>query len=522
MMFLTKARVAYSSRYFRMFSISTTDTERERLLLFELSQSLKHNAVIVEIGSYVGASTCFLAAGVRSRSGKVYAVDTWTNRAMDEEPRDTYEDFLRNIAPLKDWIAPLRGLSTEIAPQFHEEIDLLFIDGDHSYAGVQEDLEAWLPKVKEGGIVVFHDYNWAEGVRRAVREYVVPIQVEGGRRVDSIYWTRIGKKRQPKDNIDIRVSVIIPTYGQRLEFLRDTLLSLQKQTMPAENYEILVVNNGPSEEAYSVVEKVERNVHQRVRYLREHRVGGHHARHAGAREARGEILVFVDDDMLVSPDSLKALLNAYKDPKVGCVGGKIIPKWEGKMPEWISLFPSFYLGELDLGKKRRELKWPECVNSGIISVRRPVLYEAGGFNPGVMGDQRLIWLQGDGETGLLIKIYEIDYKVVYEPYAWAYHRIRASQLTIGYFCSRAFLQGICDSYSNIRLISKQQPVFARLLFHAAYYLLKAIRYYVNSLRYREKHHVLRGRAWYWYGRGQHQLRVALSPRLYRHVLQETL
>jgi predicted O-methyltransferase YrrM len=189
-------QVIWLSGYPRIFSIFTHLTKQERLLLLNLSRNLSGNPVIVEVGSYLGASACFLATGARLKRGKVYAVDTWTNIAMSDEPRDTYDEFISNTKPLENWIVPLRGLSTELASRFHEEIDLLFIDGDHSYKAVHADLEAWLPKLKDGGIVAFHDYNWAEGVRRAVQELVVPLQVEGGHRLESIYWTRISHKNK--------------------------------------------------------------------------------------------------------------------------------------------------------------------------------------------------------------------------------------------------------------------------------------------------------------------------------------
>lgn len=192
---LRRLQIIQTSQHPLIFSIYTHTTERERVCLFKLAKHLANKAAIVEIGSYLGASTCFLAAGARARKGKVYAVDTWTNKAMSEGERNTYKDFLLNIGPLKDVIFPLQGKSTEIARQFHKKIDLLFIDGDHSYNGVRKDLDSWLPMVKDGGIVVFHDYGWAEGVQKAVREIVVPLQIEEGRQIDNIYWTRINHRK---------------------------------------------------------------------------------------------------------------------------------------------------------------------------------------------------------------------------------------------------------------------------------------------------------------------------------------
>ncbi len=505
-----------NSQHRHLFSIYTHLTKHERILLFELAKSLPLGSTIVEIGSYLGASTCFLAAGARSRGNKVYAVDTWTNIGMSEGARDTYEEFLRNTEPLREWIVPLRGLSTEVGEKFDGRIDLLFIDGNHSYEAVRADLEVWLLKVKDGGIVVFHDYNWAEGVQRSVRELIVPIQVEGGRRIDSIYWTRISHQEKKRWQMTLRASVIIPTYS-RLSYLKDAIQSIQIQDFANEQYEILVVDNGPSAEAKSIVDEVNQNGSHPVRYVRESQVGLHNARHAGAREAKGEILVYVDDDVIVHPDWLTAMIAPFADPQVACVGGKVIPRWEEvKPPNWELQFPPGYLSLLDMGEEPKELHWPEGAYGCNMAVRRSVLYEVGGFNPDGMGDRRLIWLRGDGETGLHKKIFDAGYRVIYTPHGWLYHRIPASRLTSTYFHWRAFIQGISDSYTHVR----QYPSKRRMLRHGAGCFLRALRCYIRSVgsRYNEQ---TRRDAWYWYGRGQHQIRTALSGTLYQHVLQDT-
>ena len=53
-----------------------------------------------------------------------------------------------------------------------EPLDFLFVDGWHEYDGVKRDSQVWLPKVKQGGIVVLHDSGWAEGVKRVIEEDV--------------------------------------------------------------------------------------------------------------------------------------------------------------------------------------------------------------------------------------------------------------------------------------------------------------------------------------------------------------
>ena len=500
-----------------MFGIPSDMTLAERLLLLSLARENRRDIdVIVEVGSYLGASACCLAEECRNGS-KVFCVDTWQNTAMSEGPRDTYEEFLRNVAPSRDKIVPLRGLSTDIAANFEERIDLLFMDGDHSGEGVWADLEAWLPKVRNGGIVILHDYTWAEGVQRAARELLVPLQVEGGRHVDSTYWTRISHEKASKSLTTLPASVVVPTY-RRPEYVSDAVRSIRAQEFPSEGYEILLVDNDPDRGGAPVVEESGQSGACAIRCVHELRNGLHNARHRGAREARGEILVYVDDDVIVHPGWLAAMLEPFADPAVACVGGKVVPKWEAQAPDWVSQLPEWYLSLVDFGDKTRELT-TEFVSGCNMAVRRDVVYELGGFHPDSFGDPRLIWLRGDGEAGLLRKIRAAGYKVIYEPRAWLYHRVPASRLTPEYFCTRAFRQGISDSFTVIREYAHMRKRH-RMLRHAARCFATAVRYWLSA-RGQHSDMALKTSAHYWYGKGQHQLRVALSRELREHVFEET-
>jgi predicted O-methyltransferase YrrM len=170
--------------------VPTHMSERERLLLYRLVRQNKSVKVVLEVGSYLGASASFLAAGLidAKRNGCVHCVDTWQNEAMSEGIRDTWQDFLRNTAKYKRLLTPHRGRSDEIAKTFPESIDFLFIDGDHSYEGCLNDIRSWIGKVRPGGTVAFHDYSWAEGVRRAVNEEVLDSRVVSRDFVDTICW----------------------------------------------------------------------------------------------------------------------------------------------------------------------------------------------------------------------------------------------------------------------------------------------------------------------------------------------
>jgi len=81
-----------------------------------------------------------------------------------------------------------QGLSVEVAKTLEDgSLDAVFIDADHTDAGVTEDLEAWVPKVKRGGLIAGHDYGDGQwGVTAAVDRFF-PERVETG--ADRVWWT---------------------------------------------------------------------------------------------------------------------------------------------------------------------------------------------------------------------------------------------------------------------------------------------------------------------------------------------
>ena len=163
----------------------------ERGYLYQLASDAPKNARVVEIGSWMGASTCFLAAGLKGPEARVYAVDNFQGMSLCGEDvawyqrhfrklgtNSTLDIFNANFAALgfanraepvvSDSIAAAHSLA-----DMRGTIDLIFVDGDHSYAGCKADIEAWLPFVKKGGVLAFHDFgSRASGVTQAIFETI--------------------------------------------------------------------------------------------------------------------------------------------------------------------------------------------------------------------------------------------------------------------------------------------------------------------------------------------------------------
>jgi hypothetical protein len=138
----------------------------------------KDHGTFVEVGTWLGQSLAFLGVETINSNKNIdlYSVDTWAGSIehadMDVIKNNSlYEDFLNNIAPIKDRINVIRSTSLEASEKFdNESIDFLFLDASHEYEDVINDLHAWYPKIKKGAIFAGHDYDWS-GVSRAVAEF---------------------------------------------------------------------------------------------------------------------------------------------------------------------------------------------------------------------------------------------------------------------------------------------------------------------------------------------------------------
>ena len=245
------------------------------------------------------------------------------------------------------------------------------------------------------------------------------------------------------------VSVIIPTRN-RAQYLLRALESIQRQRYAHDKYEIIVVDNGSTDDTRQVVEALSENGTKEIRYVYDERAGLHIGRHRGAEVARGDILLYGDDDIIADEYWAAEIARRYQNGRIGAIGGKIVPKWEAEPPPWVETFRD-YLSLLDLGEGVQRLHSADCIYGCNLSIRRDVLFEAGGFNPDAL-PQELVKYRGDGETGLMNKVLRSGYQLFYNPKAVVEHVVPPERLTIDYFKRIAFRQGVSDSFTDIRAV----------------------------------------------------------------------
>ncbi|MBV9598427.1 MAG: glycosyltransferase family 2 protein [Chloroflexi bacterium] len=245
----------------------------------------------------------------------------------------------------------------------------------------------------------------------------------------------------------VRLSLVIPTY-QRAADAERCLLSVQRQTLP--DFEVLLVDNSPDATLRSRIDALNAAARVPARYVHEPRLGLHNARHAGARAASGDVVIFTDDDAEFDPGWLAAYAGCFEaHPEMAAAGGRVLPTWEARPPAWLcaaiqrdpNMFPALSL--LDLSPEFRLSA--DGIFFGVnMAVRRDVLFAAGGFNPEIFGDR---WL-GDGETGLNRKLWSRGELVGYVPDALVYHRVSRERMTVAYLRRRQTHEGACDMYAR--------------------------------------------------------------------------
>ncbi|MEE9302945.1 MAG: glycosyltransferase, partial [Thiotrichaceae bacterium] len=446
----------------------------------------KQPQTILEFGTYEGETTLRLGANSQA---EIYTFDL---------PPEGHKDYTKPLVkdPELDVYPVTPGVKFHNAPwahrihqifadtqtydfsQFYGKFDVVFVDACHHYEFVLHDSINALKMIRPGGVIIWHDYaSYAPGVMQALNKISKKfplLHIEGTSlavycsqqdiKAEDVEMTLFGNEEQSlckqatfqSEESKIKCSVIIPTYN-RCGLLKKTIESLVHQDFPAGQYEIIVVDNGSTDSTRQVAESaISAYQGHNIRYIFEPEPGLHCGRHRGAIESRGQILCYLDDDVVVDKLWLQGVIETFTNTDAVLVGGKILPKYETEPPEWINQFIAVKpegksLGQLSLIDFGNELKQIDpCFVWGCnYSIRKDVLFECGGFHPDSMPFD-LIRYRGNGEIALSASIKEKGYKAYYNPKACVYHYISKERLTVEYFCKRMFCQGISDSFAQIR------------------------------------------------------------------------
>jgi len=133
----------------------------------------KKDLIGVEIGIYKGSHAINLITTLPIKC--LYLVDPFTNEyTVKKTDMNVIHDIaMENLSPYKEKFKFIRKYSEDAIKDIPNNLDFVYIDGDHEYDGVMNDIKLYYPKMKKGGVLGGHDYNYPPwpGVTQAVNEF---------------------------------------------------------------------------------------------------------------------------------------------------------------------------------------------------------------------------------------------------------------------------------------------------------------------------------------------------------------
>jgi glycosyltransferase involved in cell wall biosynthesis len=247
------------------------------------------------------------------------------------------------------------------------------------------------------------------------------------------HWRMLEKEIHSGTSRELRASVVVCTY-KRPDSLIDTLRSVASQSIPASDYEVLLVNNDPAQDLGEIVEEMRRTHFSddpdRLRVVQCPLKGLSHARNAGISEARGVVVCFIDDDAVAARDWIETTLAAYGEyPDAGVVGGKILLTVPEETPPWFnpdawrywSYFPARYESTTEV---EDWWKFPWGANW---TARRDILLRAGGFRHGYGRKGEDFGAGEEVITASLVR--KLGFRVLVEPRSVVQHNVDPARFT---------------------------------------------------------------------------------------------
>jgi glucosyl-dolichyl phosphate glucuronosyltransferase len=230
----------------------------------------------------------------------------------------------------------------------------------------------------------------------------------------------------------MKISVILCTYN-RCHSLATALQSVADSQVPdSVTWEVLVVDNNSKDKTRETAEEFGRRYPGRFRYFFEPQQGKSFALNSGIREARGEILAFMDDDVMVDVKWLQTLTSIFQRPDWAGAGGRILPERSFTPPAWLSVEGRYALAPLamfDLGPQPGELLEPPFGTN--MAFRKEVFQKVGGFRTDLGPRPGSETRSEDTEFG--VRALAAGQRLWYEPSAVVYHSLPANRLQKKYF-----------------------------------------------------------------------------------------
>jgi glycosyltransferase involved in cell wall biosynthesis len=243
--------------------------------------------------------------------------------------------------------------------------------------------------------------------------------------------------------VSIKVTIAVPTHN-RAASLAATLASVAAQRFPREfEPECLIVDNGSSDDTALVVAKARSEAAFPIRCVREERLGSSFARNRAIAQARGDYILFIDDDAVADPVWAHALVAEIEGRALEAACGMVVPDWEIPPPRWLG--PSLYVrlavhDEVALAQRNAtEIETIHNYFSANAGFPRRTFELYGRFREdlGVVGKNPM---SGE-DTELFERIIAHGGRIGFAASARVHHRIGRERMTRAYLRHKAFAFG---------------------------------------------------------------------------------
>ena len=278
----------------------------------------------------------------------------------------------------------------------------------------------------------------------------------------------------------MNVSVLFSTYN-RSNILKKTLFSFQELNTANLSWELLVADNANDPETQKILQSYQDKLP--LNFIVVTKLGKNTALNQLVKLAQGHLLVFTDDDVTPDKNWLIELWHAAQRwPNDILFGGKIIPLFPPKTPEWIRDpnfdYASVAFAWFDKGEDERPFQ--ECPFGPNMAVRREVFTKYGIYFDENIGPRGTDYPMGSETTGFCRKLKRINERYVYVPNAVVYHRIRPDQVTFKSLLKRAYRFGRGFAAADVNHGCKELCGAPRYLYKKVFLL--GIKYYLNFWR----------------------------------------
>jgi glycosyltransferase involved in cell wall biosynthesis len=229
-----------------------------------------------------------------------------------------------------------------------------------------------------------------------------------------------------------QLTVLVCTYNRRPD-LMELLASVAAQEGVAPSaFEVVVVDNNSKDGTREAVQDFTvRTPSLRTRYFFEGRQGKSNALQLGLAQAWGEFVFVLDSDQLLPPNYIATVLEDFRrHPEVSIIGGRVLPRWSGPVPGWLTPRHWSAVAMLDYGSEPvlMDRSKPLCLLAA--SFRLSAINRVGGFRPelGVSAGR----IGSVEDVDIINRILETGAKGLYDPALWLEHKAEPDRMTKRY------------------------------------------------------------------------------------------